>query len=359
MKDSKFILVTLLLLFLVIDIASGAVRLKDVAQVRDQRETQLIGLGLVVGLEGSGDGRMTQFTIQQIGNMMRKMGVEVPSKGIKVKNVAAVMVTANVSPYVKDGGTFDVMVSSAGDATSIEGGTLLITLLTDINMQQYGKAQGPVSVGGTNKDYGASGGVVNYALNNGAVLNGGILEREIPTLGMDERSMLVTLLSPDFTTSSRLAEAINEMFGTDLAAAQDAGSVIINVPEEYSSRGEIVKFIAEVESVTFVPDNRARVIINERTGTIIAGGNVSLGPVAITHGNLSLSISQPAAAAPQQPAMPGQEPTGDRLVTLGEMANVNEIAQALNLLGVSPRDLIAILQALKRSGSLRAELVIM
>jgi flagellar P-ring protein precursor FlgI len=178
---------------------------------------------------------------------------------------------------------------------------------------------------------------------------------------MDERNMLVTLVNPDYTTAYRLATAINETFDTDVALAQDAGSVIIDVPESYSTRNDMVRFIAEIEAVSFVPDERARVIINERTGTIIAGGNVSLGTVAITHGDLSLRIEQPgiAAAPAAQPAMPGQVPVSDRMVTISETANVNEVARALNMMGVTPNDLIAIFQALKRAGSLRAELLIM
>lgn len=347
---------TILTLFLALGIGgnavSAAVRLKDVARVRDQREMQLTGLGLVVGLAGTGDNRNTQFTIRMIGNMMKRMGIEVPSSTIKVKNVAAVMVTATVSPYVKEGGPFDVTVSSTGDATSLDGGTLLLTQLTDINGEVYAKAQGPITMGGVQR---------NITVPCGAIPNGGILLRETPTLATDERSMLVTLYNPDYTTAFRLATAINDALGTNMALAQDAGSIIVNVPESYANNGNMVQFISEVESVSFVPDDRARVVINERTGTIIAGGTVSLGPVAITHGDLSLQISQPgdAAAAPAQPALPGQAPAGDRIVTLGESTNVNEVAQALNVIGVAPNDLIAIFQALKRSGSLRAELLIM
>ena len=350
MKSIKIIILALTMIFLSVGSVSGAVRLKDVGRVRDQREIQITGLGLVVGLNGSGDGRNTQFTIRMIGNMMKRMGIEVPSSTIKVKNVAAVMITATVSPYVKRGGTFDVTVSSVGDASSLDGGTLLVTVLKDNNGNIYGKAQGSLSVGGTSR---------NIEAPSGVIPNGGILLQEITTLGMNERNMLVTLLNPDFTTAHRLATAINETFETELAVAQDAGSIIVNVPGEYSTRGDMVRFISEVESVSFMPDERARVIINERTGTIIAGGNVSLGAVSITHGDLSLAISQPAAAAPQQPAVPGQVPVGDRMVTFSETANVNEVARALNLMGVTPNDLIAIFQALRRSGSLRAELVVM
>lgn len=350
MKGARFAILTFTLFFLFVNTAYGAVRLKDIAKVRDQRATQLTGLGLVVGLGGTGDGRNTQFTIRMIGNMMKRMGIEVPSTTIKVKNVGAVMVTATVSPYVKEGGTFDVTVSSTGDATSLDGGTLLITILKDNNGNIYGKAMGPISVGGADRSLTTPGGIIP---------NGGILLKELPTLGMDERNMLITLFNPDFTTAYRLATAVNESFAGDPAMAQDAGSIIVNVPEEYSTRGDMVQFISEIEAISLVPDERARVIINERTGTIIAGGNVSLGSVAITHGNLSLSIAQPGAQAPQQQAMPGQAPAGDRMVSLSESSNVNEVARALNLLGVSPNDLIAIFQALKRSGSLRAELLVM
>jgi len=336
----------------------GEVRLKDVARVRDQQEIQLVGLGLVVGLQGTGDRKTTQFTTRSISNLLKRMNIEVPTQRINVKNAAQVMLTATVSPYVKKGNTFDVTVSSMGDASSLEGGTLLLTIMEDINGRQFGKAQGPVSVGGTNKDFGSPAGVVENAQLTGIVLNGGILEKEIPTLGMDERNVLITLSSPDFTTVFRLSEAINDRFGVDLATSQDAGSIVVHIPDEYSSRSDMVRFIAEMESISFVPDERARVLINERTGTIIAGGNVSLGSVAITHGNLSLSISQPGAAA-QQPALPGQAPMGERMVSLNESANVSEVAQALNLIGVTPRDLIAIFQALKRSGALRADLLIM
>lgn len=350
MKIVKCAIVIAITFLLTVYTASGAVRLKDVAKVRDQRETQLTGLGLVVGLDGTGDGRNTQFTIRMIGNMMKRMGIEVPSTTIKVKNVAAVMVTATVSPYVKKNGTFDVTVSSTGDATSLDGGTLLMTLLKDNNGNLYGKAQGAIGVGGINRNLTGPGGIVP---------NGGILVEDIPTLGMDERNMLITLLNPDFTTAYRLSTSVNEHFGIDLASAQDAGSIIVTVPEQYYTRGDMVKFISEVEAISFIPDESARVVINERTGTIIAGGNVSLGAVAITHGNLSLIISPPGAAVPAQPAIPGQAPAGDRMVSFGETANVNEVALALNTLGVTPNDLIAIFQALKRSGSLRAELHIM
>jgi len=335
--------------------AVAAVRLKDIANVRDQRETQLVGYGLVVGLEGTGDGRNTQFTIRMIGNMIKRLGLDVPSTTIKVKNVAAVMVTARVSPYLKVNSSFDITVSSMGDATSLEGGTLLMTYLSDGSGTVYARAQGSLSVGGANKNYGSQGAIVPNAQNSGVISGGAILERDVPTLATDERSILVTLNTPDFTTAYRLATAINDEKGNEIATAQDAGSIVVTIPEDYASQGDLIRFIADIESVPVEPDIRARVVINERTGTVISGGNVSLGPVAISHGNLSLNINQGQAP---QPGMQ-QAPAGDRMVAFGETTDVNEVSRALNLLGVTPRDLISIFQALKQSGSLRAELVIM
>ncbi|MBN1290299.1 MAG: flagellar basal body P-ring protein FlgI [Candidatus Latescibacteria bacterium] len=352
--------ISLFLLCTTITISFAQVRLKDMAVIRDQREVQLIGYGLVVGLNGTGDGKNTQFTIRMIGNMMKRMGVEVPATSIKVKNVAAVMVTATVSPYVKSGGAFDVTVSSLGDASSLEGGTLLMTQLTGPDGLVYASAQGAISVGGSNRNYGGGGIVENIEL-VGRVSDGGILDHEFPTISTEERSLMVNLRSPDYTTAYRVATAINETFLQNIANPRDAGSIIINVPEEYVQASGIVRFISEMEAITFVPDEKAKVIINERTGTIVAGSNVSLSPVAIMHGTLSLVIEEPGAAGQAQqaaPGLPGAEPVGDRMVTLNETANVGEVAKALNLLGATPRDLIAIFQALKSAGSLRAELVI-
>ncbi len=353
-KIIKIFISAAICLFMLISSVSGEVRLKDVALIQDQRVVQLKGIGLVTGLDGSGDGKTTQFTTRMIGNMMRRMGLDVPATAILVKNVAAVIVTANVSPYVKVGGTFDVSVSSAGDAKSLEGGTLLLTLLYDAYDELYGKAQGPLSIGGPNRDYTGTGTIVENPTLSGVVPGGGLLEREIPTLGIDERSLTVSLRNPDYTTSYRLATAVNEFFGTDLALARDAGSIIIQIPDEYASQGDMVKFISEMEMVTFEPDEKATVVINERSGTIIAGNNVSLAPVAIMHGTLSLTVGE---GIPETSNIT-QGQTGDRIVSFRESVNVSQIARALNMLGVSPRDLIAIFQALKASGSLRAELII-
>lgn len=360
MKKVHVLIVCCLLAFLSSPPVYGLVRLKDVAQVKDQREIQLIGYGLVVGLQGTGDGKNTQFTVRSIGNMMKRMGIEVSSTSIKVKNVAAVMVTATVSPYVKSGGMFDVVVSSVGDAKSLEGGTLLRTMLMGPDEVLYAEAQGSVSIGGPNKNFGGQAAFVRNANLTGTVPNGGILARELPTIETAEQSLMVTLRSPDYTTAFRLAQAINRTFKGPIAAARDAGSIIVNIPREYWEKGDMVKFVSEMELVTFVPDEQAKVVINERTGTIVAGGNVSLGEVSIMHGTLALSITPQTAetGTAAQVAPAAQASGGDRMVTFGESANVGEVARALNLMGVTPRDLIAIFQALKRSGSLRAELII-
>lgn len=358
MKTAKIFIMSWILPLLLAIPAKSEVRLKDVAQIKDQCETQLIGYGLVVGLQGTGDGKNTQFTTRSVGNMMKRMGIEVPATSIKVKNVAAVMVTATVSPYVKVGSGFDVVVSSIGDAKSIEGGTLLRTPLVGPDDVLYAEAQGPVSIGGPNKNFGGQGAFIRNANLAGMVPNGGILKLEAPTLGTSEKSLMVTLRAPDYTTAFRLATAINTVFKDPIASARDAGSILVNIPPRFSEAGDIVKFISQMEAVTFTPDEEARVVINERTGTIVAGANVSLGAVSIMHGTLALSITpQPGAATPAA-APVGQTPTGDRMATFGESANVGEVARALNLMGVTPRDLIAIFQALKRAGSLRADLII-
>ncbi len=356
-KLITFILGTIVF-FMLVSSASGEVRLKDIAIIKDQREIQLKGLGLVTGLDGTGDTKTTQFTVRMIGNMMRLWGIDVPSVSIKVKNAAAVAVTATVSPYVKVGGTFDVNVSSLGDAKSLEGGTLFLTMLSDTGDLLYAKAQGPVSIGGTNKDFGGVGGVVENALLTGTVPGGGIMEREVPTLAIDEKGLTVTLRSPDYTTAYRLASAVNDYFIDDLAVARDAGSIIVRVPDEYADNDDMVKFISELELISFEPDVKARVVINERTGTIIAGSNVSIAPVAIMHGTLSLTIGAQDTALEQETALNVIGQNGDRMVTFRESVNVGQIARSLNMLGVTPRDLIAIFQALKVAGSLRAELII-
>ena len=358
MKKSITFILGVVVFFMLVSSASGEVRLKDIAIIKDQRKIQLKGLGLVTGLNGTGDTKTTQFTIRMIGNMMRLWGLDVPAGNIKVKNAAAVSVTATVSPYVKVGGTFDVNVSSLGDAKSLEGGTLLLTMLSDTDDLLYAKVQGPVSVGGTNKDFGGAGGVVENALLSGTVPGGGILEREVPTLGIDEKSLTVTLRSPDYTTAFRLASAVNDYFIGDLAVAQDAGSIIVSVPDEYADNDDMVKFISELESISFEPDVNARVVINERTGTVITGNNVSLAPVAVMHGTLSLTIGAQDTALEQETALNVIGQNGDRMVTFRESVNVSQIARSLNMLGVTPRDLIAIFQALKVAGSLRAELII-
>jgi len=364
MKKLSMILFMVITCLFHVSLLSATVRLKDVAVIKDQREMQLIGYGLVVGLDGSGDGKNTQFTIRSIGNMIKNMGIEVPSTSIKVKNVAAVMVTATVSPYVKSGGTFDVTVSSLGDASSLEGGTLLMTNLSSPNGVLYAIAQGPISVGGSNKNYGTGQLVQNKQL-VGLVSDGGILERELPpSLSNSEKSLEIALRSPDFTTAYRLASAINMTFMDRLATARDAGTIVVKVPSDYAENNDMVRFISEMEVVTFIPDEKAKVIINERTGTIVAGATVSLSPVAIMHGTLSLRIEGPQQGAAQAPqaAPPAPvttvEPLQDRMVTFNENNNVGEVARALNMLGATPRDIIAIFQALKSAGSLRAELII-
>ncbi len=364
--------------------------MKDLAYVQGVRPNELIGYGLVVGLNGTGDKRGTRFTVQSLANMLTRMGVTVRASDIKVKNVAAVVVTAKLPPFAKRGTRIDVLVSSIGDATSLQGGTLLLTPLRGPDGQVYAVAQGPVSVGGFAVGGAAGGGVQKNHPTVGRIPGGAIVEREVP-LELEGRDRLrVYLLRPDFTTALRVARAINEHLGSELARAEDASTVLVRVPEGY--RGRVVELIARLEQVEVEPDAVAKVVIDERTGTIVMGDKVRIKTVAVSHGNLTVQIkertkvSQPAPFAPPPPGSSGPIVTapGEGVVTApggqtvvvpesevkveeekGHMAlieegvTIGEVVRALNALGVSTRDLISILQAIKAAGALEGDLEVM
>lgn len=348
----------------------SAVRIKDIAKVQGMSEIPLVGYGLVVGLDSSGDGRRARFTAQSVANMMERMGISVSSERIKVGNVAAVMVTARLSPFAKKGSTIDVTVSSVGDASSLQGGTLLLTPLASADGTVYAAAQGPISIGGFNFQTGDSDRIVkNHAL-VGRVPNGALVERELEAEGALGEELRIVLTYADYTTAARLAEAVDEAFDDEIATPLDAGTVAVWVPEEDRTPGERVRFIAEIEAVEVEPDAVARVVVNEKTGTIVAGSHVTLSAVAVSHGNLSLEIkgtpviSQPAPFSLGRTVMTTETEMGiheqrARLMVLEESTSVSDVAKALNALGVSPRDMIAIFQALKQAGALRAELIVL
>lgn len=347
---------------------SAATRIKDIAYVNGVRGEQLIGYGLVVGLNGSGDTQRSTFTLQSVSSMLKRFGITVPQTDLRLRNVAAVMVTATVPGFAKEGGVIDVIASSMGDATSLQGGTLLMTPLSAADGTVYALAQGPLSVGGFS---------VNSAGNEvrrnhtaaGRVPGGGILEKALKTQFSNDSSLVVVLMQADFTTAIRVAEAVNTKFGNKIARAVDGATVNIDVPQQFRTDGGIVEFVSAVELLEATPDVIAKVVINERTGTIVIGGNVSILPVAISHGGVNIEIQSTPIVSQPNPLSQGQtivtqlvtvgvEQDSSAVVALEGTATVQDIAKALNSLKVSPRDIIAIFQALKEAGALKATLLI-
>jgi len=346
-----------------------AVRIKDIADLKGVRQNQLVGYGLVVGLEGTGDSDNSLFTIQSLASLLEKMGVTVQTKDIEdVENVAAVMVTAELPPFASQGSRIDVLVSSIGDAENLQGGTLLFTPLRAADGQTYAVAQGPVSTGG----FAVSGNSGDQVQKNfptvGRVVGGALVEKEIHSDFNQKDSLTLALHEPDFTTAARVAQAINRAFYNQLARTENAGSIHVRVPENYL--GDTVQFVTMIESLGVTPDTVSKVVVNERTGTVIMGENVRISTIAIAHGNLSIQIDESQKVSQPQPFSPrGQTvvtPESEIVVQEGKNplflvesgVSIGEVVKALNALGVTPRDLIAIFQALKVAGALQAELEI-
>jgi len=344
-----------------------AARLKDIADLQGVRENQLVGYGLVVGLDGTGDGKKSLFTVHSMVSMLEKMGITIDAKFITVKNVAAVMLTAKLPAFVRIGSRIDVLVSSIGDAENLQGGTLLFTPLKAADGNIYAVAQGPVSTGGFSVG-GAGGSVKKNFPTVGRVAGGATIEKELQIDFSQKDELSLYLHHPDFTTASRVSEAINKALTEHVADTSDAGTIHLKVPERYS--GKIVEFVALIEGLNIIPDSVSKVVINERTGTIIMGENVRISTVAIAHGNLSIQIREGATVSQPLPFSQGETVTVPEMDIAVEEerspiylvksgVNIGEVVRALNALGVSPRDLIAIMQALKVAGALQAELEVM
>jgi flagellar P-ring protein precursor FlgI len=345
-----------------------AARIKDIAGFRGVRSNQLVGYGLVVGLAGSGDSDSTIFTLQSISSMLEKMGVTVKPEDIKVKNVAAVMVTADLPPFARMGSRLDALVNSIGDSKALQGGTLLMTPLKGADGQVYAVGQGPVSTGGFTVGANSGDKVQKNFTTVGRIVQGAVVEKEIPFNLNQKDTLTLALHQPDFTTATRMAEAINAGLLENAAFPQDSGTVQIAVPPKYL--GNIAQLIASIEVLSVTPDNISRVVINERTGTVIMGESVRISTVAIAHGNLSVEIktsfnvSQPmpfsgtgrTAVTPdtETSVKEGRAP----IYVVPSGVSIGEVVKALNALGVSPRDLISIFQALKAAGALQADLEI-
>lgn len=343
-------------------------RIKDIAYLNSEHTEQVIGYGIVVGLAGTGDSYRTQFTMQSITSMLKRFGITVPQADVRTRNVAAVMVTANLQHNFKPGYKFDVIVSSLGDATSLLGGTLLMTPLSAIDGNVYAFAQGPISIGGFDFNTFTGNRIArNHAL-TGRVPLGGVLKTEIPRNTFNNNQISIFLKMPDITTANNIMNTINAQFGENTSLAVDASEIKVNIPTNRVNN--VIGFLSELESLPVETDYVAKVILNERTGTIVSGNNVQIKPVSITHGSLNITIrnfpiiSQPGAfstgtTAIVDNAIPFITQDTTNTIAIQGATNVQEVAAALNLLKVSPKDIIAIFQALKEAGALVAELVIM
>jgi len=345
--------------------ASGVTRIKDVAKVQGVRSNQLVGYGLVAGLNGTGDSDKTLQTMQSLSSMLKTFGVAVNAAQMKAKNVAAVMVTAQLPAFVKPGDTIDITVSSMGDAKNLQGGMLLQTPLRAANGQVYAVGQGPVSTGGFSAAGGGSSQSKNFPT-VGMTPNGAIVERDVATQIVNNGTITLALSQPDFTTANRISGAIDSRFGR-ISAARDPGTVTVNVPSEYGDN--IVGFIADLEELSINPDNIAKIIINERTGTIVMGSNVSIDEVAVAQGGLSIRISKAQEVSQPSPLSGGSTVVNSNtavdvkeeranVMVLPATANVGDVVNALNAIGATPRDIISILQAMKAAGALHADLQI-
>ena len=349
--------------------APAGARIKDIAYVEGVRQQQLIGYGLVVGLENTGDTQRSTFTIQSVTSMLKRFGITVAPADLRLRNVAAVMVTATVPGFTKEGGICDVVVSSMGDATSLQGGALLMTPHSGIDGTIYAMGQGPLSTGGVSVKANGNELRRNHTA-AGRIPGGAQIEKSITTTFSRDSTVSVVLTQADFTTASRIADAVNTKMGSRMAIPADASTVTITVPKEYRVQGKLVEFISLVELLEVSPDVVARVVINERTGTVVIGGNVSILPVAISHGGLNIDIeSVPVISQPGPMSKNGQTVVtqmtsiaagedSSTVVAFNGVATVQEVARALNSLKVTPRDIISIFQALRESGALKAELVI-
>ncbi|OGR19021.1 MAG: flagellar biosynthesis protein FlgA [Desulfobacterales bacterium GWB2_56_26] len=373
MKAFSLLLIAIALAALSCAGSADAARVKDLAQLHGVRNNQLMGYGLVTGLNGTGDDmKKSVFTLQAVYNMMTRHGITINPDNIndiKVKNVAAVMVTATLPPFAKSGSTLDIQVSSMGDSKSLAGGTLLMTPLAGPDGNVYAVAQGPVTVGAF-----AFGGKAAQVQKNhptvGNISGGAIVERSLAVdLGTGGK-LQYQLRNADFTTAANMAQVINGRFGENTAFPETSGLVKVNIPEEFKT--DIVDFVAAIEVLNVEADSTAKIVVNERTGTIVMGKDVRLSTVAVSHGNLSLIIREEAEVSQPNPLAEGETVVAPRtdikvveedgqlvLLDMNKGVSIGDIANALNAIGATPRDLIAIFQAIKASGSLHGELIIL
>ena len=344
-------------------------RVKDLASIEGVRQNQLVGYGIVVGLNGTGDTlNNIPFTKQSLQAMLERLGVNTRGATMRTQNLAAVMVTASLPPFAAQGTRIDVTVSSLGDAKSLQGGTLLVTPLLGADGEVYALAQGSVAIAGFAAE-GAAAKITRGVPTNGRISNGANIEREIAFKLNDARALRLSLRNPDFTTSKRIASAINDFMGADTAEPTDPATVTIQIPARYN--GNMIRLITEVEQLKVEPDQTARVIVDERSGIIVMGRDVHVSTVAIAQGNLTITITEQPQVSQPAPLSNGRTVVvprtalkvdtgeGNKLALVKEGVSLRELVDGLNALGVGPRDLISILQAIKAAGALQADIELM
>ncbi len=352
--------------------AAQDVRIKDIAKPQGVTDNQLVGYGIVTGLQGTGDSTSVLFTSKTIQNVLQSFGLTVNTNDVRTRNVAAVIVTAKLPPFAHSGDNVDVVVSSMGDATTLQGGTLVLTELRGPNNLVYATAQGPISVGGfsvgTQSAAAGQNGISQNFTAVGRIPNGAVIARDMITNLTPDQSggFNYVLTEPDYNTAARLAQVINQKFPGS-AHALDAETIHVTLPPKYAN--DTVGFLAETGDLTVNAGQTAKVVVNERTGTVVMGGDIKLAPVAVAHGNLTIQIATTNQVVPPGPFTNAQSRTqtnttiqatqsGQKLIYISGAATLAQVVRALNTIGVSPRDLISIVQALRQAGSLQAEVQI-
>lgn len=350
--------------------ANASSRIKDLVDFEGIRENQLVGYGLVVGLNGTGDTlRNSPFTRQSLQAMLERLGINTRDADLRTANVAAVMVTANLPPFATQGTRIDISVSSLGDSESLQGGTLLVTPLHGADGEVYAVGQGSVAVAGFSAE-GEAASITRGIPTVGRIANGAIVEREIPFTMAHLRSLRLALRNPDLTTATRIATSINKFTSLKTAFVRDPATVELKLPEEY--KGTIIQMLTDIEQLRIEPDQTAKVVIDESTGIIVMGRDVRVSTVAIAQGNLTITITEaPQVSQPNPLSETGTtvvvprtrisaDDEGDnKLAVISEGVTLRELVDGLNALGIGPRDMISILQAIKASGSLQAEIEVM
>ncbi|MFP4392035.1 MAG: flagellar basal body P-ring protein FlgI [Desulfohalobiaceae bacterium] len=352
-----------LLLLLGSQVGAESVRLKDIASFSGVRSNQLVGYGLVVGLSGTGDQRGAQFTVQSVANMLENMGVRVDKSELRPQNVAAVTVTSRMPASAQPGSTLDVAVSSIGDAESLQGGTLLMTPMKGIDGDVYALAQGQLTLGGFQAE-GQAGETTQNSTTVARIPEGAVVERQVPFEFNTQQDMSINLDVQDFSTTQRVVEKINQVLGGDYSRAEDISSINLQIPDKF--QGNLVPLMASLENLTVSPDSRAKVVVDEKTGTVVMGHNVRLSPAAVAQGNLQVTIEERPEVSQPAPFSPGETVVvprtdieveeEDQRLTMLSGARLQELVDGLNAIGATPRDLISILRTLKSAGALHAEL---